>query len=747
MKKQLIAGALLFIATLAALPAGPSAARTGRDPGAEDFAPPPPPAAGEIAARIDELNRIISDVPQAGAAEGERDGTALLREILANYRQMLTARERRESLAKEKAARAASPAALSKNNLPPPPYNLSDYDAALDRLAAAEEEYESSALSAEMEGKSLDEAERALMAAEQKERALTEKNGSGLPLRDGAEVERAVTRRDLLRLTTANARISRDITAAKTEVVSLQVRRMKKDLVFSEEDRSRTIRALQEKRLHLQERSASLSRGRQEMQEAWLEALDQFQSSQHADGVSRARAAAFLEARDTWLDTYRNLLDQSEKMHEILNREEQAWEIRYRLLRGAYENEHLGAWRKESSRQRSDLERAIVETRGRGEAVQAQTVSLEKQLAAEDLDDLLKNHLERSSSALGLLAERVAEHLALLRSALSRERRLGAELQEHQGGPPWRALVEEAGDRVKAAWNFELWLLDGRAVTVRKVVLALFILAAGFTLFRWLARTVLTRLLTAAGMHRHSVSVLEKILFYTVLSFLIVFALRTVNIPLSVFTILGGALALGAGFGTRNLLNNFISSFILMAERPVKIGDMIEVDGTFGLVEEIGARCTRIRTPEDLHMLVPNSSFLEKNIVNWTLSDQKVRSGIAVGLAYGSDVKQVKNLLLRAAVAQRQVLAEPEPYVLLGEFGDSALVFTLHFWISLGDLKEKAIIESDLRFEIAGLFASVGIEMAYPQRDVHIDTSRPLEMKVVPADTPLFDVAPAGPGR
>jgi len=208
-------------------------------------------------------------------------------------------------------------------------------------------------------------------------------------------------------------------------------------------------------------------------------------------------------------------------------------------------------------------------------------------------------------------------------------------------------------------------------------------------------------------------------------------SMRIIRIPLTAFAFVGGALAIGVGFGAQNLINNFISGFILMAERPIRVGDVIDIEGTFATVEDIGPRSTRIRTGDNIHVLVPNSSFLEKNIVNWTLSDKMVRAHITVGVAYGSPVRKVEELLLRSVGEDDKVLKHPKPLVLFKDFGDNALLFHLYFWVSMESLVERLIIESNVRFRIDDLFRESGIVIAFPQRDVHLDSLKPLELKIL----------------
>jgi potassium efflux system protein len=212
---------------------------------------------------------------------------------------------------------------------------------------------------------------------------------------------------------------------------------------------------------------------------------------------------------------------------------------------------------------------------------------------------------------------------------------------------------------------------------------------------------------------------------------ILVFALRIVNIPIAAFAFLGGAIAIGIGFGAQNLINNFISGFIMMAERPINIGDLIELEGIVGKVEEIGARCTRVRTGENIHILVPNSSFLEKNITNWTLSDRRIRTKVTAGVIYGSPVRKVEELMVRAVMEEKKTLKTPLPFVLFHDFGDNALVFEVYFWITIHQIIERRLIESAIRFRIDDLFREAGIVIAFPQQDVHLDAAKPLKIRMI----------------
>jgi small-conductance mechanosensitive channel len=203
------------------------------------------------------------------------------------------------------------------------------------------------------------------------------------------------------------------------------------------------------------------------------------------------------------------------------------------------------------------------------------------------------------------------------------------------------------------------------------------------------------------------------------------------NVPLGAFAFVSGAVAIGVGFGAQNIINNFISGWILLMERPVRIGDFVEVDSNKGIVDRIGNRSTRIQRTDGVHLLIPNSQMLERMVVNWTLIDDKIRTTVRVGVAYGSPVKRVAELIEQAVAEQADVLEEPKPTVIFEDFGDNSLVFDTYFWANVGGDRMLRQIRSAIRFRVDELFRENDIVIAFPQRDVHMNTVSPIEVRVM----------------
>lgn len=233
----------------------------------------------------------------------------------------------------------------------------------------------------------------------------------------------------------------------------------------------------------------------------------------------------------------------------------------------------------------------------------------------------------------------------------------------------------------------------------------------------WIGRWLLVRFHFERAKRENIASILTYVLGF--LGVLIV--LQNAGIDLSSLTVIAGALGIGVGFSLQTLASNFFSGLMLLFERPVNIGDFIEIDDLLGTVEKISMRSTLVRTLDGLVAIVPNNRFVEQNIINWSSCDRKCRLHLPVGVAYGSDPVLVTEALLSAARKDRRILSYPSPKVWLKEFGDSSLNFELLVWIE--NPPELEHITSSLNFLIESELRLHGLEIPFPQRDLHIRSS------------------------
>ena len=218
---------------------------------------------------------------------------------------------------------------------------------------------------------------------------------------------------------------------------------------------------------------------------------------------------------------------------------------------------------------------------------------------------------------------------------------------------------------------------------------------------------------------------ISRILHYIIMLIGSFIAIQQIGIDLTTLAAIGAVLMVGIGLGLQNITSNFISALILLFERPVQVGDFVEVSGIQGRIRAIKTRSSIVETLDNVAIIVPNSNFITDNVTNWSYRDSKVRIHILVGVSYGSDVDLVEKTLLQVGRAHQEVLLNPEPTVQFLEFGDSSLNFDLLVWIN--DASRQYIIRSDLNFAVVKAFREQGITIPFPQRDLHIQSAIPLE--------------------
>jgi len=274
-------------------------------------------------------------------------------------------------------------------------------------------------------------------------------------------------------------------------------------------------------------------------------------------------------------------------------------------------------------------------------------------------------------------------------------------------------------DQILSLLNQEIFKLGTKVFTLS----ALIVLVLSFTLLFWFSAWV-RKLLAKRIFPRYNLDVGAAEAFATIVRYVLVIVglmviLQTTGIELRALGILFGALGIGIGFGLQNISNNFISGIIILFERPVKVGDRIEVDGIAGNIINISARATTIITNDNIAIIVPNSDFINSRVINWSYQDNRVRFNIPVGVSYKEDPARVREILLDVAMNCKGVLKNPGPDVLFDEFGDSSLNFNLRVWTK--EFTDRpGVLRSKLYYEVFEKFRQHGIEIPFPQRDVHI---------------------------
>ncbi len=267
-------------------------------------------------------------------------------------------------------------------------------------------------------------------------------------------------------------------------------------------------------------------------------------------------------------------------------------------------------------------------------------------------------------------------------------------------------------------------LSSGRAYALIDLLLlvalaiGLWIVVRGFTLL------LKTRILKMTGVERGVQDAIAILTQYALTGLGLIIILQIAGVDVSSLLILGSALGVGIGFGLQNIVNNFFSGIIILLERPIEVGDFIHVGDLVGTVERISPRSTEIRTLDQVTIIVPNAHFTEKEVVNWSHGNSVARIHLPVGVAYGSNIATVQKALLQAVKDHPDVLAYPQPQINFQGFGDSALDFDVLIWLS--DPQQQYRIKSDLYYRLEDKMRQYGIEIPFPQRDLHV-RSQPLD--------------------
>jgi len=279
--------------------------------------------------------------------------------------------------------------------------------------------------------------------------------------------------------------------------------------------------------------------------------------------------------------------------------------------------------------------------------------------------------------------------------------------------------LDSYGARAWRLWSQPLFSLGRLPVSpVFLLKSALFLLCLTFAARA--GRSILkTRILARTSVDPGLQYALQVGTGYLIFIFGLIIGLQSVGLNLSSLAFLTGIIGVGVGFGTQNIMNNFVSGLILLVERPIKVGDRIEVGDLNGDVVRIAARSTWVRTNDNVIIIVPNAEFIANRVTNWTANDQQVRIHVPLGVSYSSDVVKVRDLLLDVARSRPDILSDPPPDVIFHGFGDSSLDFELRIW-TMERLRTPQTLKSDLYFEIFRVLGKNGIEIPFPQRDIHV---------------------------
>ena len=405
----------------------------------------------------------------------------------------------------------------------------------------------------------------------------------------------------------------------------------------------------------------------------------------------------------------------------MIRETQEVWRKRYKLFHDEASGEEIWSYREEAGSRQQELQKQLDSIRAMENVVFREIDSVQSQANAEGVSGLVQQNLmQAAENRRRIVSEVFNRYETMIPRAMFYQQRLYTEANDNLGAIRLAEKVSSfSKETVMGFLNTELWQGEGYSVTVSKLTIAVAVLLSSFFLSSWGSKWIKRRIMKRAKASITAANAIQRITFYILWVAFALIALNIVQIPLTAFAFMGGAMAVGLGFGMQNIFNNLISGFIVIFSRPFKVNDIVEVAGTQGTVEDIGSRSTTIKTWDGLDVVLPNRYFLENSVTNWTGTDLKKREILKVSVSYDADTREVERILLDVAGGHSQVLKSPAPFVIFKNFGDDGLEFEIYYWFELRKAS-GAKISSDMRHHISAVFKREGIDIPYPQRVIHM---------------------------
>jgi potassium efflux system protein len=572
----------------------------------------------------------------------------------------------------------------------------------------------------------------------------------------------------LRKLELSRDELSRDVQQLAVQVLEEKVARIKPLVSFSKADLKQQLAEIKRQDAEIAQTLRRAEQRRAEAQSEWASAKRQLKENTADPAVLTEKLEACRRADEKLQNEVEFLNGRRQQLEQL----RVVWKRRYQIATTppdkveADQAKYADEWRKWRKVAGSVLEELDDETRAqiqRLDLVRKDIATVAKKLdAAKEGPPEAASWIERQRAYLEELLRLHEAHLV----ALETSRRLHEKLLAEAGEPfqtisPTRWL-RSAGETVSDAWNYELYSnkdAQGTVVvllTVRKVVTGLLLFVAGLIVARILASLVAHRLLRRFRLSKDAQAAIKTLVFYILLVIVVVWALRWLNVPLTAFTILGGALAIGVGFGSQAIINNFLSGLIMLAERPVRLGERIVFGKYDGTVEEVGFRSTKLRTLTDHLVTIPNSSLINESIENIGRR-RTIRRLLNVTITYDTPREKV----LAAVQAIRDVLAEKgirepihpivgfeefPPHVHFNDYNAESLNIEVVYWYAPPDWWAYMQHTEQVNIRIMEEFGRLGVEFAFPSRTLYLagDAKREVAVRLLGNQANQDEAGPYG---
>jgi potassium-dependent mechanosensitive channel len=623
-----------------------------------------------------------------------------------------------------------------------PPYSAVQVDALRDeidglkeKLSAADASYRAN--QTEMQNLNEQLKTKAAVSRLAGERAL----GAG----SEGDAEKAREELELLALVKRATEVEIAVTLLEQERLKLQISSWQKRIA---EMQAIVAKVLPDQRLSLDDLAVQRQRVSSEHEKLAAEiALMYRQNARHRAGWERLDAKGKAGRPDALLDMSLktdNVMIKGLEHLQILNSVSgDAWEKRYAILANSNPEKRQIAWQA-----LTEFRQKLVDLRNQF-SIRQGALRTEIRALRIRVDNLAGDRREQEyeKEVLNLMLRQTAmdERVELAATRLENQvSRWLTDFAEHadqgfRGRQLW--LRDGALAVLTRIWQQELFVaedvseVDGRQVSVKygvtigKSVGLIVVFVVGYWLLARISRFIQQQLVRRLKVSHQLASVVRRWSMIALSLVLIVVLLNLARIPLSVFAFLGGTLAIGVGFGAQTIIKNFISGLIMLFERKVRVGDVVELGGVAGYVTTVDLRATTVHAFNGVEALIPNANFIENQVINWTYSNRQIRRELTVDIAYGSDVRQVESVFLSTALEHASVLKDPAPEVYFDGFGESALNVVLAYWVEFDGPKGPRRVDSDLRHDIYRRLAVAGISIPFPQQEVHINLAQPTSVR------------------
>ena len=539
-----------------------------------------------------------------------------------------------------------------------------------------------------------------------------------LPRTHVLNLERAKINTALSRLQVRAQKRAFDSNVTAIQRLRRRLSDMQSKLSFSQELLDEILAALQTRLTELTEEMASARKTLDSANSSLIRARAAIGS---ADINVLTNATSSYMARSARVNYWEYMLSMLEDEIILMRESQQIWRDRYRLFHDEVPGEEIWKLRENAQTRITELQRQLDGVRTLENVLLRQIETTQEQAKTEGINSVIQQNLAQTAeNQRKVVADIFNRYESAIPNAVFLQQRLYNEASDNMSTV---RLAEKVGsfskETVMGFLNTELWQGEGYSVTVSKLIIAVMVFLSSFFLSSWGSKWLKRRMINRFKASVTAANAVQRITFYILWISFVLIALNIVKIPLTAFAFMGGAMAVGLGFGMQNIFNNLISGFIVIFSRPFKVNDIVEVAGTTGIVEDIGSRSTTIRTWDGLDVVLPNRYFLENSVTNWTGTDLKKREILKVSVGYDSDTRKVEDLLMEAATGHSSVLKNPAPFVIFKNFGDDGLEFEVYYWFELRK-GSGAKISSDMRHRITSMFRREGINIPYPQRDIHI---------------------------